>query len=241
MASIFDIFGTGAQRDAANAQIQGINTGQQQARGDINAGTQALTNNYAGALQPYLQNWGTANKGVNALNNVLGLNGARGGQTAQQALEATPGYAFQQRAGEAGVNAGAAATGMLGSGNQAIALQKQGQGLADTTYQNYVNNLLPYMGLAQNSAGGIAGVDTGLGNAVAGQQNMLGNLDYASATGIGNANANADLAGLTAGANIFNLIGSLGRMGTPGGGSLGGNAISGLGSMGKSVFGSVFG
>jgi hypothetical protein len=96
------------------------------------------------------------------------------------------------------------------------------------------------MGLAQNSAGGIAGVDTGLGNAVAGQQNMLGNLDYASATGIGNANANADLAGLTAGSNIFNLIGSLGGMRTSGGGSVGGNAITGLGNAGSSLIGSVF-
>jgi hypothetical protein len=39
--SIFDLFGTSAQQNAANAQIQGINTGQQQATGDINQGTQA--------------------------------------------------------------------------------------------------------------------------------------------------------------------------------------------------------
>ena len=230
--SIFDLFGTSAQKNAASAQIQGINTGQTQATGDINAGTQALQTNYTNALQPYLQNYAQAQPGVQQLGNVLGLNGARGGETAQQALQATPGYAFQQNAGTAAVNAGAAANGTLNSGNQALALQKQGQGLADTTYQNYVNNLLPYLGLAQNSASGIAGVDTGLGNAVAGQDNARAGLDYSSATGVGNANANAALAPLTADANIFNAIGSLGKMGTPGGGTVGGNIFGSFGGGG---------
>jgi Chaperone of endosialidase len=230
--SIFDIFGTSAQNNAANAQIQGLQSGQQQATGNINAGTQALQSNYGAALQPYLQNYQQAQGGVRQLGNVLGLNGARGNETATQALQATPGYQFQMKQGDAAVNAGAAANGTLNSGNQALALQQQGQGLAGNTYQNYVQNLLPYMGLAQNSAGGISNVDTGLGNAVAGQNNMLGNLNFATQTGIGNANANAALAPLTADANIFNLIGSLGKMGTPGGGTVGGNIFGSFGGGG---------
>jgi hypothetical protein len=83
--SIFDLFGTSAQQNAANAQIQGINTGQAQATGNINAGTQALQTNYGAALQPYLQNYNQAQPGVAQLGNVLGLNGARGNATAQQA------------------------------------------------------------------------------------------------------------------------------------------------------------
>jgi Chaperone of endosialidase len=238
--SIFDLFGTSAQRNAAQAQIQGINTGQAQATGNINAGTQALQTNYTDALQPYLQNYAGAQRGVNQLGNVLGLNGARGGETAQQALQATPGYQFQLNAADAGVNAAAAKSGMLNSGNQNLALSNYNQGLAGKTFQNYVQNLQPYLGLAQNSASGIAGVDTGLGNAVAGQDNTLANLNYSAATGIGNANANAALAPLTAGANVFNLLGSLGGMKTTGGGSIGGNAVSGLGSAGSSLMGSVF-
>src|ERR1019366_1149167 len=171
--SIFDIFGTSAQNNAAQAQIQGINTGQAQATGNINAGTQALQTNYTNALQPYLQNYAQAQPGVNALGNVLGLNGVRGGETAQQALQATPGYQFQQQQGAAAVNAGAAANGTLNSGNQALALQQQGQGLASQNYNNYVSQLQPYLGASNAAAGGIAGVDTGLGNAVAGQDNSL--------------------------------------------------------------------
>jgi hypothetical protein len=230
--SIFDLFGTSAQQNAANAQIQGMQTGQHQATGNINAGTQALQTNYTNALQPYLQNYSQAQGGVQQLGNVLGLNGARGNQTAQQALQATPGYQFQQQQGAAGVNAAAAANGTLNSGNQALALQQQGQGLASTNYNNYVNQLQPYLGASNAAAGGVAGVDTGLGNAVAGQDNSLANLNYSSATGIGNANANAALAPLTAGANVFNLLGSLGKIGTSGGGTVGGNIFGSFGGGG---------
>jgi hypothetical protein len=230
--SIFDLFGTSAQNNAANAQIQGINAGLGAATNNIDAGTTALQGNYAAALQPYLQNYAQAQPGVKALGNALGLGGPRGNASAQQAVQATPGYSFAQNAGTAAVDAGAAANGTLNSGNQSLALEKQGQGLADSTYQNYVQNLLPYLGLAQNSAGGIAGVDTGLGNAVAGQDNSLANLNYSSATGVGNANANAALAPLTAGANVFNAIGALGKMGPPGGGTVGGNIFGSFGGGG---------
>ena len=226
--SLFDLFGTSAQQNAANAQIAGINSGLTSATGNINQGTQDLQSNYASALQPYLQNYAQAQPGIKQLGNVLGLNGARGNATAQQALQATPGYQFAQQQGQAAVNAGAAANGTLNSGNQALALQQQGQGLASQNYNNYVSQLQPYLGAANSAAGGIAGVDTGLGNAVAGQDNTLAGLNYSAATGIGNANANAALAPLTADANIFNLLGSVGKIGTTGGGTIGGNLVNSI-------------
>jgi hypothetical protein len=238
--SIFDIFGTSAQNNAAQAQISGINSGLGAATNNINAGSQALMTNYSGALQPYLQNYSNANQGVAQLGDVLGLNGTRGNQTAQQALQATPGYQFQQQQGQASVNAGAAANGTLNSGNQALALQQQGQGLASQNYNNYVSQLQPYLGASQTAAAGIGNTYTGLGNATANQDNSLANLNYSAATGIGNANANAALAPLTAGGNIMNLIGSLGGMKTTGGGSVGGNAVSSIGSAGSSLLGSIF-
>jgi hypothetical protein len=41
--------------------------------GGINQGTGALNTNYTAALQPYMQNYNTANAGSTALGNVLGL------------------------------------------------------------------------------------------------------------------------------------------------------------------------
>lgn len=227
---IFDIFNTNDQQAAAQAQIQGLQAGNAQATGNINAGTQALTTDYTAALQPYLQNMNTANTGTTQLGNVLGLNGQPGSDAALKTLQATPGYQFQLDQGNAAINAQAAATGMNASGNQALALDKFGQGLASTTYNNYVSQLQPYLGASNAAAGGIAGVNTGLGNAVAGQNNQLANLNFNTQTGIGNANANADLAGLTASGNIWNAIGGIGGAKTSGGGTVGGNAMSGIGS-----------
>lgn len=138
------------------------------------------------------------------------------------------------------MNAQAAASGMNASGNQLLALNKVNQGLADSTYNNYVSQLQPYLGAAGNAAAGIAGVNTGQGNALAGQYNNLAQMGWNKETGIGNANANADLAKYNASGNFWNMLGSVGGMGTSGGGTVGGNAVSGsmsgLGSLATSIF-----
>ncbi|WP_205757758.1 hypothetical protein, partial [Lactobacillus crispatus] len=129
----------------------------------------------------------------------------------------TPGYQFQLQQGNNAINAAAAANGTLNSGNQAIALSNYNQGLAGTTYNNYVSQLQPYLNASNAAAGGIANTYTGLGNATAGQYDTLANLGWQQQTGIGNANANADLAAYNASGNLWNMIGSLGGMKTSGG------------------------
>ena len=71
-------------------------------------------------------NYGTAQQGVGALGNALGLNGPAGTQSALTALQTTPGYQASLGAGNAGVNAAAAAGGTLNSGNQAARAAKDG-------------------------------------------------------------------------------------------------------------------
>ena len=95
-----DLFG-GAD-NAAQAQIAGINQGVTQATGNINQGNQALTTNYAAALSPFTTNFGTAQQGVGALGNALGLNGPAGTQSALTALQMTPGYQASARRRERG-------------------------------------------------------------------------------------------------------------------------------------------
>src|ERR1035438_76709 len=56
--------------------------------------------------------------------------------------EATPGYQFNLQSGTQAINENAAATGNLMSGNTGTALQKYGQGLAGTTYQQSYQNAL---------------------------------------------------------------------------------------------------
>lgn len=196
----------------------------------------ALSTNYAAGLQPYLQNYATANKGVGGLTDALGLTGDPSQVMAR--LQQTPGYQFQLQQGDENVLRNQARTGALNSGATNLDLQAQGQGLANQTYQQYVQNLQPFLGASNSAAGGIANLDAGLGTGSANISTGLGkdsanistglgtgsanlstglgtalnqnfgsqaNLGYTAATGVGNANANADLA---QGKGIANLWGA---------------------------------
>jgi hypothetical protein len=178
------------------------------------------------------------------LGNSLGINGSQGSAQAMQAFQnANPGYQFQLNQGLNAVNARAAANGMSNSGNTQLALQNFGQGLANTTYNQWQSQLQPYL-QAQNSAtGGVANVDTGQANALAGQNDIAANINYGADTSIGNANANAALGNLTGAANLWGLGTGLLALGAGSGATVGsnaiagaGNALSGLGSGIKSLF-----
>lgn len=168
-------------------------------------GANALQTNYAAGLQPFQTNFNQAQQGTTQLGNLLGQNGPAGSQQAMQTLQATPGYQFQLQQGDNAVNANAAATGGLGSGKQETDLSQFNQGLAGTTYNQAVQNLQPYLGAAGNAATGIGALNSGLGNQLSNLYQSQGNAGYAGNTSIGNAQANADMAGLTASGNLWGL------------------------------------
>ena len=147
----------------------------------------------------------------------------------------TPGYQASLGAGNAGVNAAAAAGGTLNSGNQLLALQKTAQNTAAGNYNNYVSQLDPYLNLANSSASGISNVDTGLGSSLNANQNTLANLNYGAQVGIGNANASADLADQSLGLGL--LGGGLKALTGGLGGGLGGSALGALGTGGAALTG----
>jgi hypothetical protein len=206
---VFDIFSTGDQQKAAQDQIAGINAGYGQLSDLFGQGRSALNTNYAAALQPLTQTYGTAQQGTNQLGNLLGLNGASGNASAQNTLQNMPGYQFALDQGAQNVMRNQAATGQLNSGATNLDLQKQGQGLASQNYFNYVQQLQPYLQAQQNTGGQMAGVNTGLGNQLNANLVNQGNAAYGAQTSIGNANANADLAGLTQSSNILGAAGGL--------------------------------
>jgi Chaperone of endosialidase len=201
MSFLSDLFG--GANNAAQAQIAGIQAGLGQATGDINQGNQALNTNFAAALAPFTQNYGQAQQGVTQLGNVLGLNGPQGSQNALTTLKTTPGYQFSLGQGLNATNAQGAATGQTGSGNEALALQNYGTGLASQTYNNYVGQLQPYLQSSNAAASGIGNVNTGLGTALNANFGNLANLNYGAQTSIGNANASADLANQSLGQSLL--------------------------------------
>jgi Chaperone of endosialidase len=152
-----------------------------------------------------------------------------------QAFQNNPGYGFQQQQGNNALLAQNAATGTTGSGKEATDLSKFNQGLAGTSWNNYVSGLAPYLNMSQNSAVGIGGLYSNLGNQQSDLLQSQGNANYAADTSIGTANANADMAGLTASANDWSAImGGLG-LGASAFGQFGGglnNLFSGFGGTG---------
>lgn len=185
--------------------LAALGSGYQQARDDINAG-------FAGA-QPALSKLGEAYSpmvasGQSAFNTYLdgiGANGSEGNARATAAFQAGPGYQFALEQGLGAIQRSAAARGGLAGGNATADMLKFATGLADQSYQSYLNNL-------QNGAGfyntGLAGQAQGLGaqaNASIGQGTALGALGQAS--GRDTANLYGTAAGIQngLGTNVSNL------------------------------------
>lgn len=97
------------------------------------------------AFSPVLGATGT---GANALQALLGL----GGDTAAadqgfQRFRDSSGYNFQMDQGSRAITGNAASRGLLNSGSTAKALQTFGQGMADQSFNSYLDNLLKYSNL----------------------------------------------------------------------------------------------
>ena len=192
MSWLSDIANGGAQQ-AATAQQTGLLAGLDNALPYLNQNTATITDYGAQALQPYAQNYAGSQQGVGALGNLLGLNGPTGTQSAMTQLQTTPGYQFQLGQGDNAINASSAANGTLNSGNQLTALSNYNQGLAGNTYQSAVSNLQPYLGAANSAAGGVANVLGGEASGLTNNNNTIAQLLQGTYTGIGNAQAGADL------------------------------------------------
>ena len=132
------------------------------------ASTQAAAADKALALQErqYQQTradsmpWMNAGKtALNAYMGELGLSNEAKAGTFQSGFKETPGYQFAVEEGEKGVINNLAALGMRGSGAGLKALTRFREGLADQTYNNYLDRL--------------SGVSTG-GQTQVGQTNALG-------------------------------------------------------------------
>ncbi len=129
-----------ATRDASNAAI---------------AQQQAALQQQAQLSAPYRQ---LGQNAMGAYQNLLGIgaNGQVNPQLAEQTLQNMPGYQFQQQQGQQQTLAAAGAMGMGLSGNTLQALSKYNQGLADSTYQQELQNLLAPVQLGQAAAAGQA-------------------------------------------------------------------------------------
>ena len=145
----------------------------------------ALANETA-AYQPYSTGGTQANV---AQSNLLGLNGQDAANAAMANFQASPGYQYSLQQGERGVDAGAAAAGMLRSGATLKAEDTFAQGLADKDFQQYYTNLANLGGQGLTAAGGI---QTANQDYVA---NMAGNVQQSNTALTGATNAQNSIIG----------------------------------------------
>ena len=186
---------SGAASDAADAQAQ------------ASANAQALQAQQFQQLQanqaPYMAAGGNA---LTALQQGLGLapgstgaigQGSLNAPFSQQAFQASPAYQFELQQGLQSAQNAASRIGGLG-GNQLLALQQQGQGLAQMDYQqqlqNYMgqqnqryNQLADVANLGQNAAAGVGQAGQNYANAAGNL--MTGSASAQGAAGIAGANA----------------------------------------------------
>lgn len=189
-----------------------MNAGYSQASDLLGQGRQAATTQYGNATAAFAPFLATGGAGTQAYADATGANGTAGQTRAKANFQTDPGYQFQLDQGNENILRNQARTGQLNSGATNVDLLNYGQGQAQQQYGNYINRLQPFLSLGQSAATGTAGVDTGLGNVLNNSYGTQGNVAYNTQTGIGNANADADLAGLTASGNDINALMAGGKL-----------------------------
>ena len=117
---------------------------------------------------------------LQAQQDLLGLNGPGAASTAMGNFQTSPGYQFSMDQGLRGVDASAAASGLLRSGATLKAEQTFGTGLADQEFTNYYNRLYNLSQLGEQAAAGNASTanaaGTSAGNAGNTQASIYNNL-----------------------------------------------------------------
>ena len=130
----------------------------------------------------------------------------RGHARARAAFRTSPGYDFSLNSGLDALDRRAASRGKLASGNTNLDTINFAKGLADQEWGNYVSRLAPYLTGAQTATAGRAGVATGLGKQLNTNQLYKGGIGFQTEAGIGNANADAEMADTNASANLWQAL-----------------------------------
>ena len=127
-------------------------------------------------------------------------------------FQASPGYDWRMTEGTKAIERSAASRGLLRSGGTLKAIQRYGEGLASSEYENYANRLASLAGVGQSATGSTsaagqaasAGIQAAYGAAGNAQANAFTNAGNARASSYQNiGNAVGGLAGNVAGAYLY--------------------------------------
>lgn len=210
---LFDIFSNDDAEAAAQARIDGLRAAYNRATSALNTGLDSANNYYGRALVPFTTLFNQGQGGINAYSDALGLNGAEGNARARAAFANNPGYQAQLDTGLQAIDRGAAARGMLSSGNTLAAEQKYGSDLTNQSWNQYLSSFSPFMTLAGQGASGIGNVNTAQAGTNYGAGQDLAKYGWQMESGIGDANAAAQLANYNASQNMWGALMSGAQLG----------------------------
>jgi hypothetical protein len=139
-----------------------------------------------------LQPWVTAGQpALTATSDLLGLNGPDAATAAMGRFQTSPGYQFQLSEGLRGVDAGAAAKGMLRSGATLKAEETFGQGLANKDFGDYYNRLFQLSSVGETAAAKQGAFSSNAADSISKSDALLGQQQASiygnTASGIGTA------------------------------------------------------
>jgi hypothetical protein len=202
----------GATKDASNAAITEQQAALQQQAQLSQPYRDLGTNN----IQTY-QNLLTG-QGTGSAPGTAAPGSAAAGANIENTLQSMPGYKATLATGTEAAERSAAASGLNLSGNQVAGVEQYGAQLADSTYQQQLNDALQPIQIGQAAAAGqAANVGTSannISNALINQGNNQANIDANTVAGITKAGSNATNQYLT-----YNTLQGLNNPGGGGGGS----------------------
>lgn len=182
-----------------------LGQGYGQARSDLTS-QYGQTQGYLGQATDAYRPLVTAGQGaLGTYYDAIGANGAEGSARAADAFRAAPGYDYAMDQALGAVQRTAAARGGLAGGNATADILKTATGLADQSFQRYIDNLKGGVGTYTTGVQGVAGGLTNQGQASASQGTALGALG----TGLGTAQAGVYQTGAGLQAGLGNALAGL--------------------------------
>lgn len=231
------IMGSNASSAAARAQENAANQASQLEQGMYNQTRQDLApymDAGTNALSAYQKMLGIGPGGTGATSPILqmlgiGPNGQpTGGGINPATFQSSPGYQFQLQQGMDAVTNSNAARGGLG-GNALKALQQYGSGLANQSWNQYLQNANTGWNTLTSNVGGLANTGATVAQNLGRFSMGLGGALGENAMEVGNAQAGGIMGGYKAlSGGIGQAIGDIGGLLAPGGGKQ--SPLSGLGT-----------
>lgn len=201
-----DLFSTKPAEDAAAAQKAGLTTANTTSSADLTAGQVGADALYGKSQAAFGDLATSTGKGSQAYADATGVNGPEGLARAKATFQADPGYSGGLTTGIDQVARTAAQRGDLGGGNTSADMVKFASDYDANKYGNYVSSLAPYIPANSNAVAGQAGAFNTQAGADLGVAGTKATNDYNTASGIGNAQAQADLSKYSASSNFWSAL-----------------------------------